>query len=442
MARSDSTKPLTSLALNNLKPGDTIADAGEYRGLRAVCGNSGVKTFIYRYRSPVDQKVKQVKIGRYRESKLKTASGDSGLLSLSEARVLFQGLKALRDNGVCPGERSRQQQKESDERKAKAELEKKLSLFTVKKLCDNYLSDCIDGVRTRKSASECRRALYGDPVKELGDMPAADVTAKEVFDMCMGVVERGANVQAGFILRELTAAFDHAIDSELPGEHVNPCYQAKGRLKRKRVRLSSKRGTRVLNDGELAALLHWLPGSRFTPGQKGVLYFTLLTGCRTGEVCSMRWADVDLDSSVWHLKETKTGVPRNVQLSTQAVAFLEQQKRMSDEYVFPQITGKAVQQKTLTERMWFMRKNDLLLDVEPWTPHDLRRSVRTGLARLGCPSEVAEAVLGHTKGGIEAVYNLHRYEQESREWLQQWCDHLEMLGYSEKVVSLGVRHAG
>lgn len=442
MAQSDSTKPLTSLALNNLKSGNTITDIGEYRGLRAACGKSGVKTFVYRYRSPADQKIKQIKIGRYRDSKNKTAGDDSGLLSLAQARMLFLELKALRDNGVCPVERKKQQQKKVDKFKAQAKSDRALNLFTVKKLCDNYLSECIDGVRTRKSASECRRSLYGDAVKILGDKPAAKITTNHVFDLIMGVIDRGANVQAGFILRELTAAFDHAIDGELPDDHINPCYQAKGRLKRKRVRLTSKRGTRALNDGELSALFDWLPGSKFTPGQKGVLHFTLMTGCRTGEACAMRWTDVDLDAGVWHLKETKTDVPRDVQLSTQAVKFLEQQKRISDEYVFPQITGRAVQQKTLTERMWSMRKRELMLDIESWTPHDLRRSVRTGLARLGCPSAIAEAILGHTKGGIEAVYNLHRYEQECREWLQKWCDHIEVLSHSKNVVPMGVRHAG
>ena len=38
------------------------------------------------------------------------------------------------------------------------------------------------------------------------------------------------------------------------------------------------------------------------------------------------------------------------------------------------------------------------------------RTVRTGLSRLGCPSDVAEAILGHSKKGIEGTYNLHGYE--------------------------------
>lgn len=437
MAKSNSTKTLTSLTLNSIKPGEQVTDAGEYRGLRVICGKSGVKTFIYRYRSPSNGKIKQYKIGRYRSSKLKE-SENTDLLSLAEARVKFLELKALRDSGVCPVEQKQLKKVADEQLKAKREQDQSLNLFTVKKLCENYISDCIDGVRTKKAAAESSRSLHGDPVRVLGDMPAVEVTPKHVFNMCIDVVERGANVQAGFILRELTAAFDHAIDNELPEDHINPCYQAKGRLKRKRIRLTSQRGTRVLNDGELSTFLKWLPEARFTPGQKGILYFTLMTGCRTGEACSMMWNDVDLEKGVWSLTKTKTGVARNVQLSKQAVAFLEQQRRFSSKYVFSQITGNPVQQKTISERMWHMRKNNWLLDIEAWTPHDLRRTVRTGLARMGCPSEVAEAVLGHAAKGIEGVYNLHRYEQECRAWLQQWCDHMDALGSTDKVVALGV----
>jgi integrase len=35
--------------------------------------------------------------------------------------------------------------------------------------------------------------------------------------------------------------------------------------------------------------------------------------------------------------------------------------------------------------------------MDDWNPHDLRRTVRTGLSRLGCPTDIAEAVLGHSK---------------------------------------------
>lgn len=78
------------------------------------------------------------------------------------------------------------------------------------------------------------------------------------------------------------------------------------------------------------------------------------------------------------------------------------------------------QHKFRSEQLW-------LNDMPDWNPHDLRRTVRTGLSRLGCPAEVAEAVLGHSKKGIQGTYDLHSYEKEYAEWLQKWADHLDHL---------------
>jgi integrase len=90
-------------------------------------------------------------------------------------------------------------------------------------------------------------------------------------------------------------------------------------------------------------------------------------------------------------------------------------------------TKSHLEQKLLTETMWRMRRDDKLPAIDPWTPHDLRRTVRTGVARLGCPRPVAEAILGHAAGGIVGVYDQHAYEAEAGDWLQKWNDHLEEL---------------
>ncbi len=55
-----------------------------------------------------------------------------------------------------------------------------------------------------------------------------------------------------------------------------------------------------------------------------------------------------------------------------------------------------------------------MLDIPDWSPHDLRRTVRTGLAKLGCPNEVGEAILGHSRSGIEGTYDLCGYESECK----------------------------
>src|SRR5262249_13861328 len=53
----------------------------------------------------------------------------------------------------------------------------------------------------------------------------------------------------------------------------------------------------------------------------------------------------------------------------------------------------------------------------PWTIHDLRRTVATGLLRLGVRLEVTEAVLNHisgSRGGIAGVYQRHDWAAEKR----------------------------
>ena len=69
-----------------------------------------------------------------------------------------------------------------------------------------------------------------------------------------------------------------------------------------------------------------------------------------------------------------------------------------------------------------------MLDIPHWTPYDLRRTVHER-AYLVCSvqNEVAEAVLGHTRGGVEGIYNLYKYDAECRKWLQVWADYLDTL---------------
>lgn len=440
-------KPLSARAIETMRPGDKVkVDTGENAGLRVTCGASGGKSFIYRYRSPETGKLTQVKIGNYPS------------MSLAEARLELARMKALRRDGVCI---RAEIQREKVRQSAKIEQEKEaaeVAAFTVRDLVDLYLTEVIEdrlvvnrrtgaqkrvpGARKPKGQAETRRTLYGDAVRTLGDRSAAEVRRKHVVEMVKGILDRGANVQAGNVLRELSAAYDYAIGlGKFDDDFANPALLAKSSLKQARVRLTSVRGKRVLSDAELKKVLAWLPGSGFSVTQKNVIRLTLWTGARTGEVCKARWSDVDLDRAVWHMRDSKNGAERYVQLPSQAVAFLRQLRLTTNTYLFPSTrTGLPIQQKSLTETKWYLRNSakarsgayfkpgQAWLDSIPdWSPHDLRRTVRTGLSRLGCRNEVAEAVIGHSRKGIEGTYDLHDYEPECREWLQKWADHLETL---------------
>lgn len=450
MTRSNKaiSKPLSARAVETMKPGDKVkVDTDENEGLRVRCGSTGIKTFFYRYKSPDTGKLVQLKIGNFPD------------ISLSDARLELQKLKAIRRSGVCP-KRHMEEEKAAKERlKREAELAEKVQNFTVRELVELYLTRFIEdrlvedqrnpgqkkripGARKPKGQSETRRTLEGDAVRVLGDVPAREVTRKMIVNMIMDIVGRGANVQAGNVLRELSAAYEFAIGLDMfEEEFANPAVLAKASLRQAKVRLTSQKGKRVLSDKELSTVLQWLPGSGFSATQKKILWLTLFTGARTGEVCVAEWQDIDFKNATWHIRDTKNEAERYVQLPKQAIELLKQQEKVTNTFVFPSTrTGVPIQQKSLSETKWALKNPDkvqngqrfkteqLWIDSIPdWSPHDLRRTVRTGLARLGCRTEVAEAILGHSKRGIEGTYDLHRYEAECREWLQKWADHLDEL---------------
>ena len=436
MPTKQNNKPLSFRAIDSMKPGSRdLSDTGEYRGLRVSCGTAGTKSFYYRYKSPLTGKLVQMKLGAF------------PTMSLSDARQALEDLKGIRNSGRCPATEKREGEQAIKESETKSRKQRE---FTVRALIDLYLEQYIDdrmvkgkvvrGARKIKGQDEVRRTLYADPVRVLGKKSASKVNRKDISSLVMGIVERGANVQAGNVLRELLAAYEYAIglDKYFDDDFVNPCIQAKAGLRQAKIKLTPQRGKRVLSNNELAELLRWLPGSAYTPTQKNVIQMALWTGCRTGEVVDAEWQYIDLKKRTWHLPETKNFVERYVQLPEQAISFLKYHRKTTGQYLFPSTkTRLPIQQKQLTEQAWRLRRDNKMLDIKPWTPHDLRRSVRSGLSRLGCPSEVGEAVLGHSKKGIVGTYDLHQYESECRNWLQVWADHLDGL-VSDNVVPINM----
>ena len=55
-----------------------------------------------------------------------------------------------------------------------------------------------------------------------------------------------------------------------------------------------------------------------------------------------------------------------------------------------------------------------LPDLEPWTIHDLRRTVGTGLGKLGISRFIIARVLNHADRTVTAIYDRHEYLDEKR----------------------------
>jgi integrase len=72
---------------------------------------------------------------------------------------------------------------------------------------------------------------------------------------------------------------------------------------------------------------------------------------------------------------------------------------------------------------------DAKAGIAPWRWHDLRRTCRTGLARLGIDRLHAERALNHISGQsrLERTYDTHDYEAETLAALRRWQKHVAAL---------------
>ena len=66
----------------------------------------------------------------------------------------------------------------------------------------------------------------------------------------------------------------------------------------------------------------------------------------------------------------------------------------------------------------------------PWTVHDIRRSVASGMGDIGVAPHIVEIILAHRSGfrrGVAGVYNKSGYEKEVRAALLLWSGHVQAL---------------
>ena len=303
--------------------------------------------------------------------------------------------------------------------------------YTLEDLVNQYINDVLDN---QKRGAESARILRRDLLPVLGSRPALQITRRELQDQVMRPKMAKAPRVATQLLSRIQCAYAYAIEQgRLPDEFISPTFGIKG--------ASQVRRRRVLTDAELAKFLKWLPRSPYSRNVREALTLVLLTGCRSGEVVSARWRDIDLDQGVWTIRETKNSEPHDVMLPRQAIELLKYRQGMDTVFAFPSPrAGQHVAQKALGLAQYTARQR---IDDKPaqdpievpWTVHDLRRTAATGLAKLGCPRVVQDRILNHVDHSVSAIYDQHRYDAEARSWLQRWADYLDALTTS-KVVPL------
>jgi integrase len=411
-------------AAKALPPGDHLIVPGA-PGLRLVATVS-TRTWVYRYKSPTDGKMRQVRLGHW------------PALGLPGALAAWEKLRQAREAGADPAADKRQQRTEAA---AQAQAE----AYTVRRACDHWLAS-YKGTVAPKTYGEAERLLRVE-LGDLADKPAAEVTRGDAFSLIDG--KRHKPVVAGALRQILGAAWDRALDAgELPDSAPNWWRLIlRGKLpSRGKVVEGKNIGAvkRVLSDAEVATLLRWMPNHSRDMADLLTLY--LWTCCRGAELVTMERAEIteEPDGLWWTVPRAKLKMRRNpltvdlrVPLVGRAEAIVRRRlDAVPGAWLFAS-RGRSghIEQKAIGVAVWahtprceshaeWIRPR---LVMDEWAPHDLRRTGRTMLAALGCPAEVAEAILGHMQPGIQATYNRHAYDAERRVWITRLAQRLEQL---------------
>ena len=421
-----------------LLPAGQHLTSPDFPGLRLEA-SAQYRTWIYRYKSPIDGRMRQTKIGRW------------PAMSLHAAVARWEELRATREAGADPALEVKQARAEKRQADAAAKTAQVQAAYTVADLCADYYEGYVRLSRAKKGADEVRR-MFDTMLGPCGAMAATEVTRSHAFDLIQSYAAT-APVQAKKLRSELGAAWDYASDAgRLPDTVPNWWRQIlRGKIKSKGKKIAGERiGTakRVLSPEEIGTLIRWLPN--FTALVEDALTLYLWTGTRGAEIVALEGREVRQETGGiwwWTIPKTKTKNARHENATDLRVPLfgralnvvLRRKERFGDGWLFPakrrdgktaHSEQKAVQVAVYYHQPYSTTRPELeraRLPVTHWAPHDLRRSARTLLAAMGCPGDVAESVLGHMIPGVAGAYNRHQYDAERVEWLRRLSDHLEEL---------------
>jgi integrase len=416
---------LTALNVESLKPSAARQEILDRDGLYFIVQPSGVKSWALRYRRKSDGKAVKHTIGSY------------PMLSLKDARSAAIALRAEIERGADPhGAKvvARRRAAEADDsfeavvrryitdRQSRG---KRSWLWTARLL--GLMADGSDSLAVIRDGSTDRHGRRRvSLVDRWGTRRISDMTDTDII-RAVDQVANHAPVAANRLHAVLSAFFGWARGKRLVT--VNPCANLE-RPAEEKVR------DRVLTDNELRTV--WLAAGELGHPHAGIVRLLILTGQRRGEIADLRWNEIDLDERVIHLPaaRVKNGRAHDVPLSAQALAVVAGLPRLIGvERLF------TVRRKPFRSFYYMRERLGADSGVTDWTIHDLRRTVASGLQRLGVRLEVTEAVLNHKSGsvsGITAVYQRHDYATEKRDALQRWADYVDALvaGKKSKVVTL------
>jgi hypothetical protein len=409
---------LTDRKLKSLKP----ARRGQRKELldSVIAGfgvritDKGTRSFILKTRYPGNDNPTRRTLGEY------------PAMTLEDAREKAAEWRKLIKRGIDPSEQEGRQRAAEQRRRAN----------TFAAVAEDFISEKLASERKGK---EVERDFRRDLIPIWGGRAITELTRRDIRSV-VEAKKRKAPAQARNLLGLIKRFFAWAVDQDRYGLDASPA----DTLKPGKVIGDKVSGDRILSDPELFAL--WRAAER-TPYPFGPAYqLLMLTALRLNEAADASGPEFDFASRLWvipaHRMKGKNGKarPHAVPLTDDVLQILGKLPDFKDgDYFFSTTFGESpvwmsdkvkrrVDGRMLrTLRALARRRGDDPAKVNPWTNHDIRRTVRSNLSALRVAEEVREAVLAHVRPGIKGTYDHHDYLDEKREALELWAARLQSI---------------
>jgi integrase len=277
--------------------------------------------------------------------------------------------------------------------------------------------------RQRRRPEYVQRILDANVLPRWASRDARTIKPREVIELLDEIADR-APVMANRVASILSQMFRFGIHRAiLETTPVQLLYRPGGKEKPR---------ARVFSEDELKSFAMNLDDACRFQRLPHILRVLLLTLQRRSELALAEWREFNFTEKTWRIPDehAKAGKGHVLPLSEWAIEELQKLKVMADgsRYVLPNADGSGpADPKYITRSVARCLKRFQKHGVAAFTPHDLRRTGRTGLARLGVKVDIAERVLNHARERIEATYDVHEYVDEKREALQTWAKYLMQL---------------
>lgn len=352
---------------------------------------------------------------QFRGKRTRLTLGHLPTMSLAQARDEARRLHEGAKQGIDP-RRAVQARREPPGPASSAK-------HTVGHLADEFITRFVKPNRKRPADAEAN--LKRDILRVWKHRDARSITPREVIDFLDEIVDRGAPVQANRTARLLDQLFRFGVQRRLVDSSPVVLLTPPGGVEKPRKR--------VLSDDELKAFLKDPKACTRQSKLMHAILILLFTGARRGELVQARWDEIDWEAKTWTVPDEshKEDEGYICPLTDQAIQHFRGLQKFATKspWMFPTkgAPGRGMKPKELSRSLLRCEERFKKQGIEKFTLHDLRRTIRTGLARLGVLPHIAERILSHRQPGVVGVYDRYQYLKEKRDALEQWAAHVEGL---------------